>query len=541
MSGETSTHEVETIQCHSRFEGFTDISEADLAKLISKRNSKSCGLDPLPTKILKECLPQLSPTLTKIVNKSLSESKVPKEIKTADVTPLLKKQTLDKENMKNFRPVSNLPFAGKLIERVAINQMEEYITANNLVEPLQSAYKAHHSTETALLKVQSDILLALDQRKCVYLVLLDLSAAFDTVDHKVFLQQLKQEYGFEHNALDWMASYLTDREQHVTIDSTPSDAVKLAYGFPQGSCIGPFGFKLYTRPLTAIAHKHEINVHLYADDTQLYISFPPHMSEQAMERLERCIEEIRQWMRGHYLKLNDSKTEFLIIGAPKDVEKVSRRTVTVGDSKIAPSKSARNIGAYMDTALDMKEQIANTVRACYLQLRTISKIRKYLTVSSAEKLCHAFITSRIDNLNSLLYKIPDYLLEKLKLIQHNTARLILKLKKHDHITPALIELHWLPIPDRIRYKILLLVYKALHDEGPKYLAEMLIPYQPARALRSNEKELLTERKLHKSYGERAFAAAGPHLWNSLPLSISKSNSTAIFKSRLKTYLFKCAY
>ena len=199
------------------------------------------------------------------------------------------------------------------------------------------------------IKVQSDILLALDKRQCVYLVLLDLSAAFDTVDHQVFLNQMQQEYGIRDSALAWMASYLHDREQHVVIEGTPSDRVALDYGFPQGSCVGPFGFKLYTRPLTSIAKKHGIEIHLYADDTQLYISFPPHRSEEALERLEMCIKAISSWMKSHYLKLNDSKTEFLILGAPKDVAQVTGWSITVGENEILPSTSARNIGAYMDT------------------------------------------------------------------------------------------------------------------------------------------------------------------------------------------------
>lgn len=120
---------------------------------------------------------------------------MPDPLKQAIVKPLIKKSTLDKENLKNYRPVSNLPYIGKIIEKVAVNQIEQHLSSNNLHEPLQSAYQANHSTETALLKVTDDILQALDKRQCVYLVLLDLSAAFDTIDHDVFLDRLKQDYG----------------------------------------------------------------------------------------------------------------------------------------------------------------------------------------------------------------------------------------------------------------------------------------------------------------------------------------------------------
>ena len=242
------------------------------SKLILEGNSKSCCLDPLPTNILKQILPSLLPVITSIVNKSLRQSIMPTSLKHAVVTPLLKKSSLDKENLKNYRFVSNLPYLGKCIEKVAIKQMDDHLSENNLHEPLQSAYKTYHSTETALVKVTNDILLALDKRQCVYLVLLDLSAAFDTIDHQVFLTQLQRDYGMSGEIVEWMETYLTGRRQCVQINGISSDEVTLQYSFPQGSCIGPFGFKLYTKSLTQIAKHHGIEVHLYADDTQLYIT-----------------------------------------------------------------------------------------------------------------------------------------------------------------------------------------------------------------------------------------------------------------------------
>lgn len=528
-------------ECVTYLESFVKISDSDVSKLILGGNSKSCNMDPIPTTLVKQLLSTLLPSITTIINKSITEGKMPRSLKKAVVTPLLKKSSLPKENLKNFRPVSNLAFIGKCIEKVAIKQMEKHLSDNNLNEPLQSAYKTNHSTETALIKVTNDILLALDKRLCTYLVLLDLSAAFDTIDHQVFLKQLQHEYGMGGGVVEWMSSYLTDREQRIVIDGTPSDKVDLHYGFPQGSCVGPFGFKLYTKQLTNIARKHGIEIHLYADDTQLYTSFKPEESEQALDSLEMCIEEIRIWMGKHYLKLNDSKTEFMIFGAPRDIDKVTGWTVTVGENEILPSSTARNIGAYLDPVLDLKCHVNNAVRACYFQLRSIARIRQYLSLDAIVKLCHAFITSRIDNLNSLLFKIPEYQLHKLQLVQNSVARLIKRLKRSDHITPALLELHWLPIPERIQYKILLLVYKCLIQKAPSYLTSMIHPYQPTRSLRSSSQHLLQEVKTSKRYGERAFAVCGPMLWNSLPLHIRQSDSVETFKCSLKTFLFRNAY
>lgn len=537
----TTEFQSEEERTNSNLGNFKEISEAEVSKLILSGNSKSCCLDPLPTTILKQVLPSILPAITSIINKSLTESRMPTDLKQAVVTPLLKKSSLDKENLKNFRPVSNLPFIGKCIEKVAISQMEKHLSENSLIEPLQSAYKVNHSTETALIKVTNDILCALDKRQCVYLVLLDLSAAFDTIDHQVFNTQMKNQYGISGSVLKWMQSYLEERKQQVTISGTPSDEVNLEYGFPQGSCIGPFGFKLYTKPLTEIAERHGISIHLYADDTQLYTAFDPDDSKQAMDRLESCIEEIRQWMGTHYLKLNDAKTEFMIFGSQLDISRVTEWTVTVGDTEIFPSKTARNIGAYLDAQMNMRCHINNTIRACYCQLRAISQIRKFLSTEAAETLCHAFITSRIDNLNSLLYKIPKYQRQKIQRVQNSAARVTMKIRKTENITPVLKKLHWLPVKQRIEYKILLLVFKCRIQVAPSYLMDMIKPYQPARSLRSSDQDLLVESRSAKVYGERAFSVCGPKLWNKLPPQVKESRTLGIFKTQLKTHLFKEAY
>ena len=521
-----STDHLDTSHSFPELTSFSPISIEDLSKLIQNGNSKSCPLDPVPTTLLKAILPHILPSIHTIVLEAI----MPSSLKNATVTPLLKKPGLDKENQKNYRPVSNLPYLGKTIEKAAIVQIESHLSTNDLHEPLQSAYTANHSTETALVKVTNDILQALDNNKCVFLVLLDLSAAFDTINHSVFLERLDKEYGVTGSVSNWMGSYLNNRTQAIGINGTLSDTIDIKYGFPQGSCIGPFGFKLYTKPLSHIAQKHSINIHLYSDDTQLYVDFHPSDSEAALSRLEDCIEDIRVWMGQNFLKLNEEKTEFLIFGSKQNIKKITAWTVSVGDAECLPSTSARNIGAQLDSALNMNSHVNSIIRASYYQLRHLAKIRQYLTIASAQKLVHAFITSRLDNFNSLLYKLPNHQITCLQLVQNHAARLILRQKKSCHITPLLKQLHWLPVELRIQYKLLLLVWKCLHQTAPSYLSSLLQPYAPLRALRSSSLMLLQESTTHRKYGERAFAAAGPHLWNALPLTLRTSSTVLQFKS-----------
>ena len=232
----------------------------------------------------------------------------------AHVTPLLKNTSLDKNASKNYRPVSNLPFVSKVLERAVAKQLQNYHTVNNLHEPQQSAYRKHHSTETASLCVQNDIVQAIDGKKSVILVLLDLSAAFDTIDHTVLL---KHDFGITDTALKWLDSYLSHRTQTVKIGDLFSTKQKLLSGVPQGSVLGPVLFSLYSSPVAKIARKYGLCVQLYADDTQLYLSFTPCEWGDALERVQECVKEIKAWIVANKLQLNGDKTQIVLVSAPR--------------------------------------------------------------------------------------------------------------------------------------------------------------------------------------------------------------------------------
>ena len=203
--------------------------------------------------------------------------------------------------------------------------------------------------------------------------------------------------------------------------------------------------------------------------------------------------------------------------------------------------SARNIGAMFDSEFTLVPQVNSVVKSCYSHLRQIAHIRQFLTLDATATLVNAIITSRLDYANSLLIGLPKCVTRKLELVQNNSARLIYMKRKRDHATPLLESLHWLPIEFRIKYKINLLTYKALHGLAPSYLSCLLETYIPIRSLRSSSLKLLCEKKTKSKAGARAFSVCAPKLWNTLPFNIRSSNSLATFKTALKTYYFKLAF
>ena len=447
---------------------------------------------------------------------------------------------------KNFRPVSNLPYVSKLSERAAADQLMDHMTINELHSVFQSAYKKHHSTESALLKVKNDILMNMNAQKVTLLVLLDLSAAFDTVQHDILLERLRSKFGVDGGALSWFASYLSDRTQRVRVNGGLSDVFPVKQGVPQGSCLGPLLFTIYTSKLFEIVSRYLPSIHCYADDTQLYLAFSPNTpaADSAVQAMRDCIMDLRNWMINDRLLLNDDKTEFLLLGTRQQLAKVNIATITVGNTEVTSGTAVKNLGAWLDSTLGMLTHISKTCSAAFYYLHNISRIRKFLSLEDTKTLVHAFVTSRVDYCNSLLYGTPASHLNKVQRVLNAAARLVCRAPRYCRITPLMRELHWLPIRQRIHFKMLLFTFKAIHGIAPLYIQDLVqVKSQGAYNLRSSRAVLLDAPSIRTkvTLGDRAFQVAAPKLWNSLPSELRLINNIDIFKRRLKTYLFKVAF
>ena len=316
------------------------VSQEEVRKITSSSPSNSCSLDPIPTSILKLCLDELPPVLTLVVNTSLEFADFSPELKRAFFTTP-KKSYLDCEILKNFRSVSNHSFVSKLEERIVCVQLADYLKAHHLYEPFQSAYRQLHSTETALLRVQNDLLRAVDTHWGAILVLPHLSAVFDTIDHQCWLHTLESSSGIKGKVLDWFQSYLTGCTQPVQIKKSTSEPHELKYDVPQGSVLDPILFTIYTTPLGQLIRRHGLTFHLYADDTQLNLAFKPSEPPSIVNnvsRLEECVDDIRAVMKLNLLKLNGDKTELLVITYRPSTSHYLHISIKVGDQYISPSE-----------------------------------------------------------------------------------------------------------------------------------------------------------------------------------------------------------
>ena len=332
------------------------------------------------------------------------------------------------------------------------------------------------SPQKLLLRMTNDILTSLDKGNAVLLVTLDISAAFDTVNHRMLLDRYQSYFGIEGTALKWLASYLSDRKHSVRIGREESLQKSVECGFAQGSVLGGPKYNMFTSPIEELIDLHELNSKSYADDTNVYQSFDiKDGSALPTAQIENCLGDVSKWMIQNRLMLNPGKTEAILF-LPKSQLKhfpLESLQIRVGTSVIHPVVEIKSLGVILDSAMTMEQHISSVTSSAWCQLRRISWVRHKITRTVAETLVNALVTNKIDYCNSLLAQLPQKACKKLQRLQNAAAKTICKLRKFDHVTPSLKQLHWLPIKVRSNYKVLVLTYKSLHGKAPSYLSELL--------------------------------------------------------------------
>ena len=312
----------------------------------------------------------------------------PSQLKQARVIPLLKKPTRDPDLTSSYRSISNLPFISKLIERVVAKRFTSFANSHHLFPSQQSAYRVHHSTETAVLSVHNDLVRATDKGHISLLVLLDLSSAFDTVDHQKLLSVLERRFTVQSGALNWFRSYLSDRRQSFHHSGEASANYPVDCSEPQGSVLGPIEFIAYIEDVVEVSNHREARSHFYADDMQLYASCSPATIDIVRLQLSTCVADVARWCDSRRLRMNSDKTEVVWFGSRATLAESSAhdRSLQIGSETITPASSARLLGVLLDAELTMKPHIARTAATCFYHLRRIRQIRRRVGADNSERL-----------------------------------------------------------------------------------------------------------------------------------------------------------
>ena len=536
---EPPTREIEVLD---RLSVFREVSSAEVKRKILSMKTKSCELDILKTSFLKEYLHVFLHSIKEIINKSLLEGHFHDSWKTAIIRPLIKNPKKDAE-LSNFRPVSNLSFLSKVVEGIAIDQLQEHVKLHDFYPEHQSAYRESHSCETALIKLCNDILWAMENKMIFLLIGTDLSAAFDTIDHDIISKLLENFYGVSGTVRTWFESYLNNRNFKVTINGKFSDAKYLSFSIPQGSRGGPDLFNLSCATLSTILPP-DLNIYAYADDHNFSDCYYPDKEGknelECVTKMQNFLGEVGDWMNKNRLKMNPDKTEFITFGSHQLQQRNCISNINVLGTSVLKALFVRFLGVWLDQFMKFNIHINKKCAVARANLIKIARIRKFLDQKSCEVLVLSLVMSHLDYCNAILYGVNDTLLKKFQVIQNSAAKLTLQWKRQDSSTEALKKLHWLPIKARIEFKILLIVYKFFNGKTPVYINNLLeVCKTNGYSLRNKDWTTLKVPYVSKeSHASRSFSVCAPKLWNKLPQHIRIALDLETFKRKLKTHLFK---
>jgi len=513
LNGDNSTHSA--IFTTNTFD-FVCVSDCEVISCLRAVKSNSIGLDGIHPKFLKMLLIKLLPFITHIFNTILTQSTYPKAWKKAKIIPIPKTDS-------DYRPIAILPFLSKAFEILLYRQMHNFFVSNSLLTNRQSGFRPKRSCTTAILDVTEDIRKNTDAKKPTFLILLDCTKAFESIDHKIFCFKLKNWYGFSSQAVKLISSYLSQRSQCVSSGESLSSPLSIKKGVPQGSVLGPFLFSVYVNDFPRILKK--CSCHMYADDIQLYLSCDKSDVQSGANVLNEELIRVDSWAKANKLQINPRKSKCLFI-YNKHVDPTCLPTITIDHSTIKYVDRAKNLGLTFNTTLSWNDHINITVGKVSGMLRCLWPTQSFTPLNIRLLIAQTYL------LPVLLYGCEVFAnadavhSQKLKVCYNNIARYVYKLRRYDHISEYAQKICNISFENLLKSKVLQLLHKVIHNHEPAYLFERL-----RFTLSPRNNNIVIERHT-TSFSNRHFFIYAPRLWNSLNSQTQKINSAFKFKQAI---------
>ena len=507
---------------------FTPTDPEEIQKTLSTLKPKnSHGHDNISSKLLKTLASSLKYPLSIIINKSLETGYVPESMKLAKVIPIYKSK--DKALMSNYRPISLLPsISNKILEKIVHHRLYTFLMTQGILYDSQYGFRPKHSTVNAVTHFMSDIIRATENDKCSIAVLLDLSKAFDTIDHNILLKKL-EFYGIRGVALEWFRSYLNDRTQYVSYKNVNSNHINISCGVPQGCVLGPLLFIIYTNDLpNSIQNSRCI---LFADDTTVYKSSSN--IQDLIVSLETDLASLHDWFCANKLSLNVSKTNFMCF-SPKLNDRLPIITkINLGNQPIERVHSAKFLGIHMDDGLQWDEHINHISRKIASGCYAINSAKRFLSVSNLKQLYFSLVHSHISYGIILWGTAFKYKLRKLEIAQKRAIRNVLNAPYNSESTTLFKKLNIPKLHDMLNIELGTFMYCFYTNKLPDPLLRLFIRNVEVHNINTRNKmnPRITSGKY--SITSRTFIHQGPKLWAELPINVKYATSVNSFKFKTK--------
>jgi len=509
---------------------FHFVPAQDICRIIRGFKSNAVGVDGVSVRFIKLFLDEIAFVLEHIFNYCLQSSVFPSLWKWANVLPLPKVSNPSK--CADFRPVSILCLFAKVLEKIVHDQIYDYATRNGLMNPLQSGYRKGHSTMTALLKVADDMRKSIDHRKLTLLVLLDLSKAFDRVNHKLLLIKL-EKLGFSVSVIRWLEHYLSNRWQRVLSGDFQSDWALIKTGVPQGSVLGPLLFILYLYDISDVLLN--TSYHMYADDTQLYIDFTIDKLAEAVALMNSDLSSLVKYISSHNLYLNVAKTQPIIVGSGPYVNMLNDMDVpqiVISNISVPYKEEVNNLGVIFDATLSWRQHAISVVKKVFSTFAQIKRNFDCLPPVIRLRLVQSLIIPHLDYGSVLFTDMNKYTTAKLQKAENACIRFISGASIYEHITPHYRNLGLLKLDDRRTISLATMIWKILKAESPQYLFNMF-----AFSTRHPERLVIPVHRTAKF--ANSFCVCATRVFNMFSgHKFLHQNNVTSFKKYLKSDLFK---